>query len=168
MKPELAMWINRAGLFLDFLAFWFAAPELLGEKRLRSVEAAVERSMNLLLGLISAITWGVTLLIFILPVFIAGRTLLVPALSGLLLTVNSFFMVYWGLRNNVFRDRKKNLAKDKSFIFFSIVTIGLLIFVVVWEINAKEKVWLVVVFGFRSPIYSLGDRPNNKTCFNHA
>jgi hypothetical protein len=33
-----ADWINRLGLFLGFLAFWFAAPELIGEERLKRWE----------------------------------------------------------------------------------------------------------------------------------
>lgn len=35
-------WINAAGMLLQFLAFWFAAPELLGEKRLKSFEKGLK------------------------------------------------------------------------------------------------------------------------------
>jgi hypothetical protein len=31
-------WVNRVGILLEFLSFWFAAPEILGEKRLRVLE----------------------------------------------------------------------------------------------------------------------------------
>ena len=30
-------WFNRLGLLFDFLAFWFAAPEILREERVRVV-----------------------------------------------------------------------------------------------------------------------------------
>jgi hypothetical protein len=36
------MWLARTGLVLEFLAFWFAAPELLGEQRLRLLEGKLE------------------------------------------------------------------------------------------------------------------------------
>ena len=36
-------WINVAGLFLEFLAFWFAAPELLGEQSLKGIEKGLRR-----------------------------------------------------------------------------------------------------------------------------
>jgi hypothetical protein len=51
MKPETSLWVNRVGLLLDFLAFWFAAPELLGEKRLRSIELALKGPLDRIVGL---------------------------------------------------------------------------------------------------------------------
>jgi ABC-type amino acid transport system permease subunit len=41
-------WINAAGMLLQFLAFWFAAPELLGEKRLRSFEKGLKNLISYL------------------------------------------------------------------------------------------------------------------------
>jgi hypothetical protein len=35
MDPELATILNRIGLILGFFSFWFAAPEILGEERLK-------------------------------------------------------------------------------------------------------------------------------------
>jgi hypothetical protein len=34
--------LTRIGIFLEFVSFWFAAPELLGETRLKAMEDAVE------------------------------------------------------------------------------------------------------------------------------
>jgi hypothetical protein len=28
------LWVTRVGIVLEFLSFWFAAPEILGEERL--------------------------------------------------------------------------------------------------------------------------------------
>lgn len=39
--------LQRVGLILDFAAFWFAAPEILGEDRLLLIERAVERALEL-------------------------------------------------------------------------------------------------------------------------
>ena len=36
-------WIDRVGLLLNFLAFCLAAPELLGEERLRAWRQQIER-----------------------------------------------------------------------------------------------------------------------------
>lgn len=41
-------WINAAGMLLQFLAFWFAAPELLGEKRLKSFEKGLKNLISYL------------------------------------------------------------------------------------------------------------------------
>jgi len=35
---ELTDWLNRIGIILGFLSFWFAAPEFLGEERLKDGE----------------------------------------------------------------------------------------------------------------------------------
>jgi len=36
-------WINASGLILQFLAFWFAAPELLGESTLKRFESGLRK-----------------------------------------------------------------------------------------------------------------------------
>lgn len=44
MEWELVRpWVNRVGIMLAFLAFWLAAPEILGEERLRKMERRVEQ-----------------------------------------------------------------------------------------------------------------------------
>ena len=48
MSPDAAQWLNRTGLLLDLLAFFFAAPELLGGRRTLAVEAVYERGLRLL------------------------------------------------------------------------------------------------------------------------
>ena len=38
MEWELVkLWVNRVGIVLEFLSFWLAAPEILGEERLRKL-----------------------------------------------------------------------------------------------------------------------------------
>lgn len=39
-------WVNRLGLVLEFLSFWFAAPEILGEERLRALEQRIEQGLK--------------------------------------------------------------------------------------------------------------------------
>ena len=41
-------WLNVTGLILEFLAFWFAAPELLGEQSLKGMETALKKIFSLL------------------------------------------------------------------------------------------------------------------------
>ena len=51
MEWELVKpWVNRVGIVLEFLSFWFAAPEILGEERLRALERRVVRGVILLPG----------------------------------------------------------------------------------------------------------------------
>ena len=42
---ETADWLNRGGLILGFLAFWFAAPEFIGETRLKKWERALAKGL---------------------------------------------------------------------------------------------------------------------------
>jgi hypothetical protein len=58
MDAQTALWLNRLGLLLDLLAFFFAAPELLGGRRLLAVEDVYQRGMRLLppLALLTALT----------------------------------------------------------------------------------------------------------------
>lgn len=39
-------WLNRVGLVFDFMAFWFAAPEILGVDRLRAIENKLEQGLQ--------------------------------------------------------------------------------------------------------------------------
>jgi hypothetical protein len=49
MEWELVKpWVNRVGIVLEFLSFWLAAPEILGEERLRALERGAEKGMLLL------------------------------------------------------------------------------------------------------------------------
>jgi hypothetical protein len=49
MKWELVKpWVNRVGIMLEFLSFWFAAPEVLGEKWLLALEGRIERGLEAL------------------------------------------------------------------------------------------------------------------------
>lgn len=38
LNHELSDWLNRIGLLLGFFSFWLAAPEFIGEERLRGWE----------------------------------------------------------------------------------------------------------------------------------
>lgn len=38
--------LNLLGIVLEFLSFWFAAPEILGEERLRAIERRVEQGIR--------------------------------------------------------------------------------------------------------------------------
>ena len=51
MEWELVKpWVNRVGIVLEFLSFWLAAPEILGEERLRALERRLERGIKQLPG----------------------------------------------------------------------------------------------------------------------
>ncbi len=56
-------WINSFGLILQFLAFWFAAPELLGAATLQRFEAGLQKliaRLPVFLILIVVLAYGVT------------------------------------------------------------------------------------------------------------
>lgn len=68
-------WINRLGLVFEFLSFWFAAPEILGEKRLRTLERRLERGLRAL-----------------------PRILLILLFSTAMVVVTVMFGLLWGWR----------------------------------------------------------------------
>lgn len=45
MSNEI-MWLNCLGIVLEYLSFWFAAPELLGEERLSALENSLEQILQ--------------------------------------------------------------------------------------------------------------------------
>lgn len=59
-------WINALGMLLQFISFWMAAPELLGESNLKRFEKGLRNTLTLfpivLLGLLIA-TYGILFLI---------------------------------------------------------------------------------------------------------
>ena len=42
----IAPWLNRAGIILEFMSFWFAAPEILGAERLKEIEVWVKSKLE--------------------------------------------------------------------------------------------------------------------------
>lgn len=39
-------WLNRVSIILEFVAFWFGAPAIIGVKRLRYIEGKFELGLN--------------------------------------------------------------------------------------------------------------------------
>ena len=59
-------WVNRVGILLEFLSFWFAAPEILGEERLRALERRVEREIeDRLLVLPAVLLWALVFIVIV-------------------------------------------------------------------------------------------------------
>ena len=46
MDWDLVKVLNLLGIVLEFASFWFAAPEILGEERLRALEWRIERGVS--------------------------------------------------------------------------------------------------------------------------
>jgi hypothetical protein len=73
MEWELVKpWVNRVGIVLEFLSFWFAAPEILGEERLRAVEQGVEKGIGLLPAVVGS-RWTVFALGMVAGVLVSLR-----------------------------------------------------------------------------------------------
>lgn len=56
-------WANAAGILLQFLSFWLAAPELLGLERLQAIEGRVRGLIRHLPGLVFALV-GLSMAVF--------------------------------------------------------------------------------------------------------
>lgn len=46
MSTATATWLSRVAILLQFAAFWFSVPELLGERRLKAIEKGVEEGLH--------------------------------------------------------------------------------------------------------------------------
>jgi hypothetical protein len=56
-------WINAAGILLQFLSFWLAAPELLGIERLRAIEGRIRALIGRLPRLVFTLA-GLSMAVF--------------------------------------------------------------------------------------------------------
>jgi hypothetical protein len=70
MSHEMATWLNRIGIILGFFSFWFAAPEFIGEKRLKSWEESLAK----LTGKIPILTAGFFALLGYMILLAAGTS----------------------------------------------------------------------------------------------
>jgi hypothetical protein len=69
MMRETADWLNRSGLILDFTAFWFAAPEFIGESRLKSWERMLAAVIKRTPTVVKAIVQGLGLVMCVLSIW---------------------------------------------------------------------------------------------------
>jgi hypothetical protein len=60
-----AEWVNRIGLIVGFFSFWFAAPELIGEQRLKSWETAIAPSVQ-------SLRWTLLAALAVTPLLLFG------------------------------------------------------------------------------------------------
>jgi hypothetical protein len=106
MNHETATWLNRIGLILGFISFWFAAPEFIGEQRLKTWEESLANLTKKLPGifaqvggfflLIGAIVFlGVVL--GILGVNVSEHRLMVTCIASVYVfgLVIMLFIYYW-------------------------------------------------------------------------
>jgi len=86
MEWELVKpWVNRVGIALEFLSFWFAAPEILGKRRLRAMERKVERVIRALpLALLMSFFWTAMVVLTVWFGILWGWRMLLVALAVVL------------------------------------------------------------------------------------
>ena len=78
-------WVNRVGIALEFLSFWFAAPEILGKRRLRAMERKVERVIRALpLALLMLFFWTAMVVLTVWFGILWGWRMLLVALAVVL------------------------------------------------------------------------------------
>ncbi len=63
MDWDLTKVLNLVGIALEFASFWFAAPEILGEERLRKIERMIERGILLLPATVILLSGGLWALV---------------------------------------------------------------------------------------------------------
>jgi hypothetical protein len=68
-------WVNRVGIVLEFLSFWLAAPEILGEERLKKLERRVERGIRVLSARMMWVIFLATVMIYMAVMRFGGPTI---------------------------------------------------------------------------------------------
>ena len=90
MEWELVKpWVNRVGIVLEFLSFWLAAPEILGEERLKALERRLEKEIKQLPDLLAVLVAALAgmLAAVVLMLVVAGEVTPVAAVAGVVLMV---------------------------------------------------------------------------------
>lgn len=146
---QVSLWVNRVGIVLEFLSFWFAAPEILGEERLRALEHRVERGIRVLpLAMFF-------LAVVILPFLVVGGGVAAVA-SAAILALATLLLARLGVGAATVR-----LLEDRQFklaVAASTVWLGLLAFLLfLTELLASEPKVPVdyLLLGVSGVIYGL-------------
>ncbi len=106
MTTELSLLINRIGLILGFLSFWFVTPELLGEERLRLIHKKIKGSL-----------FESSLVIF---------TLLVMAMVLFYILKTPFYILQFVLMLDLPQDARRSVAGNLGIITTAICPIFLM------------------------------------------
>jgi hypothetical protein len=125
MDQNLAVWLTRIGILFELLSFWFAAPELLGEKRLRAIEMRLEKplwhwrrlslmkrtDLLFLLGGLTVFTFGMFLgkLPWPLPIVIPGLlgllVIIVGTIAEIVMTTLATYLLHQMINDENIRQR---------------------------------------------------------------
>jgi putative flippase GtrA len=111
----VAAWADRIGLLLQFLAFWFVAPELMGRVRLEHMKLATERLFQALVMLPVgvALIGGVDALVLWrvdedLHSMVRAGAVAVALMAGMA-------WMYFAMRRRTFRKIIQRLEDDDAF-----------------------------------------------------
>jgi hypothetical protein len=128
LSPDTVALLNRAGLALGFVSFWFAAPEFIGEDRLRSWEQALASGFK-------AAWIALTVVLLVLPLTLFGAWVRMAIKAHRLVEVPvSFIVVYlvlifWGPLDRRVQNLLQKLA-DNSRLRQNAFVIGAVLFTV--------------------------------------
>jgi hypothetical protein len=99
MSHETINWLNRIGLTLGFSSFWFAAPEFIGERRLKMWEMALANFAGKVPRAFGRFAlWLLTIGAFGMAIscgFLSHYSKHMSSDNGLFLTPLYCFIIYW-------------------------------------------------------------------------
>jgi hypothetical protein len=113
MDWDLAKVLNLVGIVLEFLSFWFAAPEILGVDRLRALEQELKKGIRLLPV---ARAWLVGLAMVVGLVTSAAVIMVPSAAMGPLATRLSLLIVLAGLLAGLLAIEETKIALQERVI----------------------------------------------------
>jgi hypothetical protein len=108
-------WINAIGMLLQFLSFWFAAPELLGDTKLKAFEKGLK-------NFIASIP--MILIIMIITIFSISFSL-----SGIIKGMNA---------------SREGISDSELYSFYIILFFAIIIYLIFITYYRKIHAWLIV------------------------
>jgi hypothetical protein len=121
LTQETIVILNRTGQILGFLSFWFAAPEIIGENRLKSWSSLLEKgafNIPILWALLYLLLLFYVLIDYLIHALTIGRIFTFPedfAVRIILLFMASSTPIY----PNILKPRKPNALLIKAAKFFA-------------------------------------------------
>ncbi len=125
MNPDLIHWLNRIGLIMGFISFWFAAPEILGEENLKKLSVTLGASFGCISFLLFVIMLIGSLLVTVVLLFLIFDSLDLDSEYLILFFLIGYLLVIWFFHEllpditnkflNLLKRILSQLADDKNF-----------------------------------------------------
>ena len=115
-------WLNRVGMILEFISFWFAAPEILGETRLLKIEQKAEivlkfireRKLSLIVIFVGAIMMILNISVLVFSLTSENESPFTNDTNDISIAIVSLLILFsipWMIKENPFKKADARLSQ---------------------------------------------------------